>query len=96
MAVIFDGVDSRRPRLTIEVRAGDAPVTIESRNGQVRVESRPAMLPDLVLAGPPEGIVGLLTGALDETSAAERGVQIQGDVRQLAKLRTLPKSASRR
>jgi len=95
VAVIFDGVDSRRPRLTIEVRTGDAPVTIESRNGQVRVEPRPAMFPDLVLAGPPEGIIGLLTGALDETSAARQGVKIQGDVRQLAKLRTLPKTASR-
>jgi DNA-binding HxlR family transcriptional regulator len=90
IAVIFDGIDPRRPRLAIEVRAGDAPVTIESRNGQVRIQPGPATSPDLVLAGPPDGIIDLLMGTLDETSAARRGVTVQGDVRQLARLRTEP------
>jgi DNA-binding HxlR family transcriptional regulator len=83
VAVIFDGVEPRRPRLTIEIRTGDAPATIESRNGKVWVEPRPAQSPDLVLTGPPEAIVGLLMGALDGTSAADRGVAIEGDIRQL-------------
>ncbi len=95
VAVIFDGTDPRRPRLSIEVRTGEEPVTIESRNGHVRVRTGPAIFPDLVLTGPPDGIVGLLTGALDETSAARRGVTMQGDLRQLARLRT-PTGPSRR
>jgi DNA-binding HxlR family transcriptional regulator len=87
VAVIFDGIDQRRPRLTIEVRTGETPVTIESRNGQVWVQPGPAMSPDLVLTGPPDGIVGLLMGALDETAVASPGVTVQGDVRLLARLR---------
>ncbi len=93
VAVIFDGIDPRRPRLIIEVRTGDMPVTIESRNGQVHVQPGHAMSPDLVLTGPPDGIVGLLMGALDETAAASRGVKVQGDVRLLARLRTPPEDA---
>jgi DNA-binding HxlR family transcriptional regulator len=96
VAVIFDGTDPRRPRLTIEIRAGDAPVTIESRHGQVRVQPGPAMSPDLILTGPPDGIIELLMGGLDETSAARRGVTTHGDARQLARLRTPAEPARRR
>jgi hypothetical protein len=45
-------------------------------------------MPDLVLAGPPDGIVGVLTGTLDQTSASDRGVSIQGDADRLAQLRS--------
>ena len=90
VAVIFEGTDPRRPRLTIEVRTGEAPVTIESRNGQVHVVPGPAMSPDLVLTGPPDGIIDLLIGTLDHTSAVSRGVTTEGDVRQLARLRRPP------
>ena len=93
VAVIWAGVDQRRPRMTIEIRTGNAPMTIESRNGQVWVEPRPARSPDLVITGPPDGIVGVLTGALDQTAAASRGVKVQGDVRLLARLRTPPEDA---
>jgi len=85
--VIFEGTDPRRPNLTVEVRTGGAPVTIESAGGEVRVRPGPAPAPDLVLTGPPDGIVGLLAGKLDPTAAARRGVEIQGDARRLAKLR---------
>jgi DNA-binding HxlR family transcriptional regulator len=88
VAVIWEGTDQRRPRMTIEVRAGDVPVTIESRNGQVWVQPGPARSPDLVLTGPPDGIVGVLTGALDEQAASGRGVSIQGDADRLAQLRS--------
>jgi DNA-binding HxlR family transcriptional regulator len=87
VAVIFGGVDPRRPRLTVEVRAGDEPVTIVSSDGAVRVEPGPATSPHLVLSGPPDGIIGVLMGVLDEPSAGDRGVSILGDLRQLAELR---------
>jgi hypothetical protein len=74
--------------MTIEVRTCDAPVTIESRHGQVWVEPGRARWPDLVLTGPPDGIVGVLTGTLDRTSASDRGVSIQGDADRLAQLRS--------
>ena len=88
VAVIWGGVDQRRPRMTIEIRTGDAPMTIESRDGRVWIEPRQARWPDLVLTGPPDGIVGVLTGALDQASASDRGVTIQGDADRLAQLRS--------
>lgn len=96
VAVIFDGTDPGRPPLTIEVRTGDTPLTIESRHGQVRVVPGPAMSPDLVLTGPPDGIIGVLMGALDQASAVSRGVTTHGDLRQLARLRKPPGSVRHR
>jgi DNA-binding HxlR family transcriptional regulator len=92
--VLFEGVDPRRGRLTVEVRTGDAPMTIESADGEVRVHHGPAPSPDLVLTGPPDAIVGLLAGALDAAAAVERGVGIDGDARRLARLR--PRSVDSR
>src|SRR5438132_7398457 len=85
---LYEGVDKRRPRLVIEVDTGDAPMTIASANGTVRVvPGRPAS-PDLVLSGPPDGIIGLLAGMPDRASVAK--VTITGDVRKLARLRPHP------
>ncbi len=87
VAVIFGGVDERRPALTVEVQIGDEPMTIESRGG--RVTSRPghASSPDLVLAGPPDAVLGALAGRLGIRAAAMSGVSISGDARLLARLR---------
>ncbi len=85
--VLFDGIDRRRPRLTVEVDVGDEPVTIESAAGRVRAIPGRAAAPDLVLSGAPDGIVGLLAGRLDPARAAKRGVTIKGDASKLAKLR---------
>ena len=90
--VLYEGVDKRRPRLVIEVDTGDAPMTIASGNGTVRVvPGRPAS-PDLVLSGPPDGIIGLLAGIRDRASVAK--VAVTGDARKLAKLRPHPVAAA--
>jgi DNA-binding HxlR family transcriptional regulator len=95
VAVIFEGVDRRRPRMTVEVRAGDEPVTIVSRDGAVRVEPGPATSPDLVLSGPPDGVIGVLMGAFDEASAGDRNVSVLGDLRLLEKLRPPTRASGR-
>ena len=88
--LLYEGVDSSRPSLTVEVNTGDAPMTIESAGGRVRVvPGRPAS-PDLVLWGPPDGVVGLLAGRLDREDALKLGVTIQGDARKLRSLRPRP------
>ena len=85
--VLFENVDRRRPRLTIEVDTADAPVTLESAAGRVSVvPGRPAS-PDLVLSGPPDGIIGLLAGKHDRPSVAK--VTVKGDRRKLAQLRPI-------
>jgi hypothetical protein len=85
---IFDGVDPRRPDMTVEVHTGESPMTIISEGGEIRVQPGPAESPDLVISGPPDGVIGLLAGVLDKTNAAEYGVTVRGDARRLARLRS--------
>ena len=84
--VLYEGVDKRRPPLTVEVDLdGDEPVTIASAGGRVRVvPGRPAS-PDLILSGPPDGVIGLLAGKRDRPAVAK--VSVKGDARKIAKLR---------
>jgi hypothetical protein len=88
VAGIFGGVDPSRPDTTIEIHTGDSPMTIVSTRGRVQVQPGPADCPDLVISGPPEGVIGLLAGALDKAGASERGVLVHGDIRRIARLNT--------
>jgi DNA-binding HxlR family transcriptional regulator len=87
VAGIFGGVDPSRPDTTIEVHTGDSPMTIVAAGGRLQVQPGPADVPDLVISGPPEGVIGLLAGALDKTAAADAGVSVHGDIRRVARLR---------
>jgi DNA-binding HxlR family transcriptional regulator len=87
VANIFDGVDRSRPDTTIEIHTGDSPMTIVSTRGRVQLQPGPADRPDLVISGPPEGVLGLLAGALDKGAASELGVSVHGDIRRLAGLK---------
>jgi hypothetical protein len=87
VAGIFEGVDPRRPDTTIEINAGESPMTIVSTAGRVQVQPGPADDPDLVITGPPEGVIGLLAGALDKATATKDGVVVEGDIRHIARLR---------
>jgi DNA-binding HxlR family transcriptional regulator len=87
VANIFDGVDPSRPDTTIEIRTGESPMTIVSTGGRVQLQPGSAESPDLVISGPPEGVIGLLASALDKAEASERGVLVEGDIRHLARLK---------
>ena len=87
LAAMFPGVDATRPELTIEVRCGEAPMTIRSAEGRVSVHPGQAAAPDLVLTGPPDATVGLLARHVDAAEAKARGVAVTGDVRLLRRLR---------
>jgi len=94
VAVIFEGVDARRPALIVAVRIGDEAATIESRGGKVTLRPGQPPSPDIVLDGPPDVILGLLAGYLDPGAAARSGVVITGDARRLVGLRPyLPRPA---
>lgn len=69
-----------RPPVTIEVRTGDAPMLIEIVDGAVHARRGPAQNADAVLAGPPQLIMGVLTGRLDLAYARTRGVEYEGDL----------------
>jgi len=75
------------PPVAIELRTGDHPMTIETADGAVRTRSGAADEPDLVLTGDPQPILGLLSGYLEPSEARDRGVQVEGDLDILDRLR---------
>lgn len=83
--VLYEGVDRRRPRLNVGIDTADAPMTLESANGRVRVVRGRHPSPDVVLSGPPDGIIGVLAGKHDRPAVAK--VTVTGDRRKIAKLR---------
>lgn len=87
IAVIFGGIDPSRPPLVVELRTEGSAVTMASEDGMVRMRPGPAESPDLVVSGPPEGIIRVLAGRLDKKQAAAEGVHVVGDLRPLARLR---------
>jgi len=87
ISALFPDVDASRPELVIEVRCGDEPMTIESRDGRVSVHEGAAPAPDIVLTGRPDAVIGLVAHRLDAREAKERGVAITGDARLLRRLR---------
>jgi DNA-binding HxlR family transcriptional regulator len=94
IASLFPGVDLTRPELTVEVRCGEAPMTIRSTEGRVSAHPGHAAAPDLVLTGPPDVTIGLLAHRFDAAEAKARGVAVTGDARLLRRLRpSLPGAA---
>jgi DNA-binding HxlR family transcriptional regulator len=87
ISALFPDVDPSRPEMVIEMRCGDEPMTIESRDGRVSVHEGAAAAPDLVLTGRPDAALGLIAHRLDAREAKERGVAITGDARLLRRLR---------
>jgi DNA-binding HxlR family transcriptional regulator len=83
--VLYEGVDRRRPRLNVAIDTADAPMTLESANGRVRVVPGRHPAPDVVLSGPPDGIIGVLAGKHDRPAVAK--VTVRGDARKIAHLR---------
>jgi DNA-binding HxlR family transcriptional regulator len=83
--VLYEGVDRRRPRLNVAIDTADAPMTLESANGRVRVVPGRHPTPDVVLSGPPDGIIGVLAGKHDRPAVAK--VTVKGDARKIARLR---------
>jgi DNA-binding HxlR family transcriptional regulator len=87
VAFIFGGVNRKRPPLQIEIRTGDQIVTMQSKEGEVQLRPGPAATPDLVLSGPPDVIIGALSGRLDQRQASRQGLKALGDIAVLDTLR---------
>lgn len=87
VAMMFAGVDARRPALIVEVRIGDEVATIESKDGAVSLRSGSDPSPDITFTGPPDAILGMLAGHLDPRNAVAHGVAMIGDGRRLESLR---------
>jgi len=84
--LLTDRTPDRAP-VALEVRAGDAPVVLETGDGGVRLRPGPAERPDAVMSGEPRLVLGTLMGKLGLDEARERGLSYDGDPRVLGRLR---------
>ena len=75
------------PPVTIELRTGEEAVTVETVDGSVRTRLGPAETPDLILTGPPQLVVGVLTGRLTLADAQAAGLDYDGDLAALRRMR---------
>lgn len=87
VAVIFGGPDPARGELVVEVRTGDAPMTVRCHGGVVSVRAGAPERPDVVVAGQPDLVLGVLAGVVPPAVGVERGVALQGAVDRLQELR---------
>jgi DNA-binding HxlR family transcriptional regulator len=83
------------PPVTLEVRTGAEPLTIEAARGTVQARPGPAEAPDAVLSGPPHLVAALFVGRLDLPSAVAAGATYAGDPAVLKRLqpRAVPQAA---
>jgi len=72
---------------TIEVRAGEQPMLIEARDGALSTRPGTSEQADAVLSGPPQLVLGLISGALGHDDAISRGLRFEGAPEALARLR---------
>jgi DNA-binding HxlR family transcriptional regulator len=78
--------DPEHAPTTIEVRAGDQPMLIEAREGAITTRPGTSEKPDAVLSGPPQQVLGVLTGQLDPDEAIESGLTFEGNRQALERL----------
>jgi len=82
---LSDTAPDERP-VTLEVRAGAEPLSIEATGGTVQVRPGPAKAPDAVLSGPPHILAALLVGRLALPKAVAGGATYTGDPAVLRRL----------
>lgn len=82
------------PPAVLELRSGNRPVFVELGGGEMRTTFDAAGSPDLVLEGPAQLILGVLTGQLKITDARQLGLRTEGSTAPLRRLRYLGPSAT--
>lgn len=83
-----------RPPVRIEVRTGEDPLSIQTRDGEVVIEPGAIDNPDLVITGGAPLVLGVLLGKLDFATAQTRGLSYEGNPKALRRLQ--PSTASTR
>jgi DNA-binding HxlR family transcriptional regulator len=71
--------EPEQPPVTIELRTGDQPITIETRDGAIHTRIGPAENADAALTGDPKPILGLLFGVIEAADAEHAGITLEGD-----------------
>ena len=81
--------EPKQPPVTIELRTGDRPIVIETRDGAIHTRLGPAQTPDATITGDPKPVLGLLFGMLEPNDAKAAGITFEGDRKTLNRIRGL-------
>jgi DNA-binding HxlR family transcriptional regulator len=79
----------RKPKarpIAIQVMAGDEPMVIETRNGEVRARAGVAAKPDAVMTGPVPLVLKVLMGKASVAQGRASGMSFEGDQKVLKRL----------
>lgn len=68
------------PRVSVELRAGGEPVTVEAEHGELLIRVGAAKNPDAIITGDAMTILRFLAGKLDMSMASSAGLRLQGDI----------------
>lgn len=79
----------KHPPVTIELRIGDQPIVIETRDGAIHTRLGPPENPDLTLTGDPKPVLGLLLGMIEPDDAKHAGITYEGDPQTIERIRGL-------
>ncbi len=82
------------PPVTIELRVGDQPITVEARDGAINVRLGPVENADARVSGPARPVMGLLLGLLGLADARAGGVEYSGDPAVLDRIRAQATTAA--
>jgi DNA-binding HxlR family transcriptional regulator len=78
--------DPGGPAAAIELRAPSGTAVVEVAAGEVHARTGAATAPDLIMTGPPQAILAVLTGKLTAAEAAALGLELAGDESVLARV----------
>lgn len=78
--------------VTLELHAGEETVSIEAADGELRVRSGGSPVPDVVLRGPVQVLLGGLSGLLPLEEAKAQGLEVEGDLDALRRLQVSARS----
>jgi DNA-binding HxlR family transcriptional regulator len=81
--------EPKHPPVTIELRIGDRPIVIQTRDGAIHTRLGPTENPDVTLTGDAKPVLELLFGVLEPADADHAGVTYEGDLKTIDRIRGL-------
>ena len=73
---------------TVLIDTGEEPIVVTVDNGALEVSLGQTDNPDAVVSGPPDAILGYLTGSLSLTAASRQGLKVTGNRNAVTPLRS--------
>lgn len=79
--------EAEHPPVTIELRIGDRPIVIETRDGTIHTRLGRSEHADATLIGEPKPVLGFLLGMIELADAKHAGITYEGDLQTIDRIR---------